>query len=214
MRSRSDEPEALIESAFDRELKEALDIDPSPEFLARVRTQLASEPEPSAWRFSWLVPAAGVVAIVVAAVVVTSRLNERPISNSADVTLPADRPEAGVAQTFRSAVAEPPRVEREGVRRAGVVRTFRSAGDGSRSAVADSKPLEVIISPDEVRGLKRLIAMVNEEDAGLAALLAEPTTLATIGQPEGEITLPPIKEITLPPIKIDPLIPETDSDTQ
>jgi len=182
MRSRSDEPDTLTESAFDRELKEALDIDPSPEFLARVRTRLASEPEPSAWRFPWLIPAAGLGAIVVAAVVVTSQRDPVVVQ-----TFGSADPDPIAVQTFRSAETDP-----------GVAQTFRSA-------VADSKPLEVIISPDEVRGLRRLIAMAAEEDANLESLLAGPTILATVG-PEGEITLPPIT--------IEPILPETDSDTQ
>jgi hypothetical protein len=47
--------------------------------------------------------------------------------------------------------------------------------------------------------------MANEGDASLESLLAGTTILATVG-PEGEITLPPIT--------IDPLNPETGSDTQ
>ena len=40
----------LGDEALDRELESALGIEPSPEFLARVRTRLASEPGTSPWR--------------------------------------------------------------------------------------------------------------------------------------------------------------------
>jgi hypothetical protein len=40
----------LTDSALDRELESALGIEPSPEFLARARTRVAAEPEPSSWR--------------------------------------------------------------------------------------------------------------------------------------------------------------------
>lgn len=39
----------LSDSQLDRELDAALGIEPSPEFVARVRTRIASEPEPSRW---------------------------------------------------------------------------------------------------------------------------------------------------------------------
>ena len=40
----------LSDSQLDRELESALGIEPSPEFLARVRTRIAAEPELSLWR--------------------------------------------------------------------------------------------------------------------------------------------------------------------
>ena len=40
---------SLSDDALDRELEAALDVEPSPEFLARVRTRLASEPSGVAW---------------------------------------------------------------------------------------------------------------------------------------------------------------------
>ena len=39
---------------WNRELEEALNVDPSPEFLARIRTRIASEPEPRRWRLAWV----------------------------------------------------------------------------------------------------------------------------------------------------------------
>lgn len=42
--------EALSDSELDREIVSAVGIDPSPEFLARVRTRIAAEPEQSPWR--------------------------------------------------------------------------------------------------------------------------------------------------------------------
>ena len=72
-------PDVLSDAQLDRELEAALGVDPSPEFLARVRTCIASEPEPAVWRRGvvsafrrtsvepmW---AAGIVGIVLAIVV-------------------------------------------------------------------------------------------------------------------------------------------------
>jgi hypothetical protein len=42
----------LTDSQLDRDLESALGIEPSPEFLARVRTRVAAEPDLSAWRLA------------------------------------------------------------------------------------------------------------------------------------------------------------------
>ena len=59
---------------IDEEIRKALQVDASPEFLARVRTRIASEPAPAAWRWSWgFAAACAVAASVVAVVVLTPR---------------------------------------------------------------------------------------------------------------------------------------------
>jgi len=57
----------LSDAQLDRELESALGIEPSPEFLARVRTRIAAEPEQSLWRQA--VWGRGVQPLVVAAIV-------------------------------------------------------------------------------------------------------------------------------------------------
>ena len=61
----------LSDSQLDCEIASAVGIEPSPEFLARVRTRLASEPEGSRWRLGVVEPVWGVaiVGIVLALVV-------------------------------------------------------------------------------------------------------------------------------------------------
>jgi hypothetical protein len=60
----------LSDSQLDRELESALGIEPSPEFLARVRTRITAEAEMSAWRLAiWGRGAQPVVVMAVAAVV-------------------------------------------------------------------------------------------------------------------------------------------------
>ena len=54
--------------SLDREIEDLLAVDPSPEFVAKVRQRVAAEPAPSSWRLSWRLVAAGVgLAAVVAA---------------------------------------------------------------------------------------------------------------------------------------------------
>ncbi len=62
---------------IDDEIKDALNVDPSPEFLARVRTRIANEPAPPAWRGSWTLAAAGAMAAVVVVAVIVSRPRSR-----------------------------------------------------------------------------------------------------------------------------------------
>jgi hypothetical protein len=59
--------EPLTDGDVDRALTTALLVEPSPEFLARVRMRIASEPAPSDWRFSWVfVAGACTIAIAMA----------------------------------------------------------------------------------------------------------------------------------------------------
>ena len=60
----------LNDAALDRQLRRALAVDPSPEFVARVRTRVANEPARTPWRASWMFAIGAVAAIVVAAIVV------------------------------------------------------------------------------------------------------------------------------------------------
>ena len=65
--------------ALDRELAAALAVDPSPEFVARVRARVANEPAPSFWRVPRLMLAAGALAVVVVAAVSVSRVDRTDV---------------------------------------------------------------------------------------------------------------------------------------
>jgi hypothetical protein len=207
MRSRSDESDALIESAFDHQLRAALDVDPSPEFLARVRVRLAAAHEPSGWRRAWLFAIAGAIAVIVVAAVVTSRSDQGAVRSGVDVSLP---PEWAVGtsvdappQDYRAAAAGAAVSGRRTELPVAGRRPRAPVAHGVRPAATSSRRHpDVLLSADEIRGLRRLIAMANAQDANLGALLAGPMILATVG-PEGEITVPPIS--------IDPLVLDIDS---
>src|SRR3954471_21843358 len=84
---------------IDDEVRQALDVDPSPAFLARVRSRIDAEPAPSAWRASWRFVAAGAVA----AGIVVGILVSRP--------LPSQTPRPDMVKAFtpehRSAATPP-----------------------------------------------------------------------------------------------------------
>jgi cytochrome c556 len=60
---------------LDRELAAALAVEPSAEFLARVRMRIAREPDPPAWRLSTMFAAAGACAVAIALVLAATQLN-------------------------------------------------------------------------------------------------------------------------------------------
>jgi len=75
--------------ALDRELAAALDVDPSPEFVARVRARIAAEPAPASWRLPRLMLAAGTCAVAIG---LSALVVPRPVSPD-------------VVQAFRPAVS-------------------------------------------------------------------------------------------------------------
>ena len=144
---------------LDRELDAALGVDPSPEFLARVRMRVVSEPIAPRWSLSHLV-LAGSALSVVAYIVVGSLVSveERPQPYS-DVVLP-----------HRSAVMEGVgfRVPHRGSRDGGPFSPApleRTSSTQARlkptPAIGVAMPLEVIVSPSEMAALQRLFGGTN-----------------------------------------------------
>ena len=142
-------PDPLNDSALEREIESLLAIEPSPEFLARVRTHIANEPEPSRWRLAWVVvPAMGACIVVFATVMVMW-----------------SRPEPVVpVQAVTPRPAPPTIVEREPpVEVPRVADPRGSAGTGtSRQRLADPFP-EVMVSEDERRAFANLLLAVQQE---------------------------------------------------
>ena len=79
--------DTLSDSAIDREIEAMLALEPSPAFLARVRTTIADASAVS--RFPRLLPAAGGLAIAMALVIVVSFLISRDETpHQADAVVP------------------------------------------------------------------------------------------------------------------------------
>ena len=179
--------EALTASALDGEIRAALDVDPSPEFLARVRTGIASEPRQAAWRWPWMFAAAGAMATLIAIAIVVSGPHE--VSS----VLPADRMplQARTVAPFSQIVPVA----------SGFSRTERSAEAFALRPASHQPPEpEVLIDPRESMALRRLIAGTREGTLDLSAAL-QATTPTTMD-------LPPLSEIAIPVITIDPITPE------
>jgi hypothetical protein len=66
--------DSLTDGEIDRALATALAVEPSPEFVARIRMHIASEPGPSDWRLSWVI-AAGACTLALAVAVTVVQMN-------------------------------------------------------------------------------------------------------------------------------------------
>jgi hypothetical protein len=178
---------------IDKEIREALDVDPSPEFLARVRTRIAAEPAPSTWRWSWGVAAA--CALAASAVLVT--VVPRP-HGARPVTAVAAPPSAIAERSSAAAVSTG-----EGGTRKSLVgpRPIRAVTQHAKSAtvrIPESEP-ELLIDQGEMRTLRRLIEGVRVGRIDLTA--------ARNSKSHAPAELEPVADIVIAPLTIDPIAP-------
>jgi hypothetical protein len=171
--------DSMNDAALDRDLERLLAVEPSPAFVAHVRTRIANEPLPSSRSFGWLF-AGGATAVAAASVAIAmfvaapprqvtpvrARLDSRSIA-SASVAVPVLRPDP---------VGVDPRVR--------PVPTHASART------------EVLFDERETRALQRLIAGVRAARVDLAPLLNE-----------ARMSPQPMDDLVIPPITIEPLAP-------
>jgi hypothetical protein len=171
---------------LESELRRALAVDPSPEFLARIRTRVAAEPVHS--RFAWTVISPIVFAIAVVAVAtVFLRRPPAPTGERATSVLAART----IATTpLTAAPSAPSRIA-----------TIASSSQSSETARhVRSMPAthvtepEVLIAADEAEALRRLILGVQQGRLHLSPALA---------------VSPPFQDIAIEPITITPIPPLT-----
>lgn len=72
--------EPMTDGDIDRALGAALAVEPSPQFLARVRMRIAREPAPSGCPLSWVFAAGASTAAIALAVIVSTQINHPPLS--------------------------------------------------------------------------------------------------------------------------------------
>ena len=196
----ADENRTMNDQSIDRALREALDVSPSPDFVARVRTRIANEPVPhslwSRWTV-WMPVTVGAVAAAIALAVLVKPAPQVPLKPdtseaAVDVPLP-------LASTVRLK-ADTTTIATTPTRVSGVVSGFPSTtlGAGGRTVVARKEP-EILISQSESAALRRLIARASEGQ------IIVDVFSASASDSSGE--LQPLPEITIPLLKIDPLVP-------
>ena len=175
------------DAALERELERALAVDPSPEFLVRVRARIADEPAPASRGFGWLF--AGVATVAAAAALV---LAVRMVS-------PARPPEAAPLLASKSigfAVIVPAVVPGT-VGPASVYAAARLRRDEQHDVPkVNARTAEPLFDARETTALQRLIADVRDARVDLTPLAKE-----------GPMPLPAMDPLVISPIVIEPLTP-------
>jgi hypothetical protein len=174
--------EGLSDEALEREIEAALGVDPSPEFLPRVRARIANERVQAGWVSSASWRWAGAVAVVTAVAVIGLWTLRNPV--------PAPR-EVRITPTAETTT---PFVERARPEPAPVAP--RSGRAAKRVSAPVEAPFEVVISQEEAVALRRLFTAIGNRRIETRAL----PDLTTALRPPS-----PIDEIVLDPIIISPL---------
>ena len=210
----------MNDTALEREIERALAVDPSPEFLVRVRARIADEPAPASRGFGWLF--AGVATVAAAAALVLAMRMVSPARPPAAAPLLASRsigsavvvPAVGPAKAghyvpkgvgrddqsqyvvsgFSRTQHESSGFSRTQRESSGFSRTQRESPGVSRTAATrSSAPL---FDARETTALQRLIADVRDARVDLAPLARE-----------GPMPLPALDPLVISPIVIEPLVP-------
>ncbi|HZM93824.1 MAG TPA: hypothetical protein VFB92_10405 [Vicinamibacterales bacterium] len=184
--------EGMSDETLEREIEAALGIDPSPEFLPRIRARIASERVNEVWLWRGLWQWAGAGVAVAGVAIIGLWILNGPASGSRDVRVanapqrPGPASDSGMVADAANSGSSPTPAP---VRRPAAY-TTRVPRD--RMAT----PPEVVISRDEAVALRQLIA----------AIAARQVEAVDIPKLEGESApIAPIEEIVLEPIELSPM---------
>jgi hypothetical protein len=151
--------EPLTEVSLQNEIESMLAVEPSPEFVARVRVRVAQEPEPRGRRpWLWAVP--GVAALVMAAIIVWPSRELAPAGPGPDPP-PSQRSRPVETFTAPAAAVSPPR--------RGPLATARAAAATAppERAIEIDLP-EVVIAENEAKTFAALVASVRRSRFAVA----------------------------------------------
>ena len=178
--------DALNDSSLDREIESLVAVDPSPEFVARVRARVAEEPEPGRWRVSWMFAAATAVAAAIVALIVWPSPEVTPASNG-----PVEAPRiAEAAPAIAPSPLPAPRLVPE---RVPAVRAVAAAIERDRAI--DIEVPEVVLADNEVKTFASLVARIRQSRFDVAIPAApNPDTPLEVKE------LPPVEPLEIEPI--------------
>jgi len=185
--------EGMSDEALEREIQAALGVDPSPEFLPRVRARIASErmQEGGLWAASWRWAGVAVAVATVAVIAVWTLRDPLPAPREVRITPPSEV----AAPSIQPARPEPsPAASPVEVPRAVSAPAVRMASSEPRPFAAVQP--EVLISADEAAALTQLFAAIGNRQLEASALPDLQSALKPPAQ---------IEEIALDPITISPL---------
>jgi hypothetical protein len=200
-----------LDPSIERDLQRALAIEPSPEFVARVRLRVADERMRAPWWSGWRMPAIAAAAIVLAVAVIWRPEPSQDFRLKAEAT--RQQAEAARQQDFRLK-AEATRQQAEAARQqdfrlkaeATRQQDFRLKAEATRRLVAtlmsgapESAPAPSIVEPEVLvpsgqrEALRRFLTSMRQGRIDGATLLAS-----------GVDAGPPV-ELSIPPLAIEPL---------
>jgi hypothetical protein len=156
----------------DREIAAALTVEPSPEFVARVRARIAHTPAPADRHPSMMLVATGSAMLALVIIVAFSRVERNGSAGASIETRAAPPPPV-------AASASP----------AGILSSARRVTTASG---ARRKDPEVLVPAHEAAALRELFAAVRDGSVDLTALVEDRSyTIVETGL-RGEIVIPPI----------------------
>ena len=182
----------MTDAALDRELQSLLDVDPSPAFVARVRAQIADEPQRSAWWPPTFV--LGGLAVAAALVIAVAVLRNVPRGTPGEAPLLASRALASVPIDIPDVVAR-----RSAVRMAAQAVRRNSHADTTAGEIIAAREPEVLVDPREAAAIRAVIVRARGGRIDLAPVLHASTPTA--------MDLGPVVELAIPEITIDPIAP-------
>lgn len=190
---------SMTDEALDRQLDAAFAVEPSPEFMARIRSRVASESTRPRWRFGWSPVAWSAGGLSLAAGVVVVALFRGPSGNVTQS--PGDHaattPAVLEVDTMR---AEPPGSDgMSGSAPAPVPRRARIVSRSLPTTVSPASEPGIVIAADEAAALRDLFGNRNKGRLSASTMLPEVSAAPA--------PLPPIELIDVPPISMNPLRP-------
>jgi hypothetical protein len=172
------------DASLEREIGSMLAVEPSPEFLARVRTRVMQEPAPGGWRLSWMLAMTSAVVAVAVAVVVWPRADVMPSSASLERPRVAELTEPAVPAT--APVVAPVRTRQ-------AARTAVAMPVTVRTIEIDLP--EVVLGENEVKAYSALVVSIRESRfAAAVPAMPSPDTPVEIKE------LPPVEPLEIEPI--------------
>jgi hypothetical protein len=177
--SREQFDEALVD-AFERELRDALAIEPSADFAQKVRARIAARRAPVVW---WRValPVAAMCVFAIGLGLWSRSTDEEKVSTSVrraglDVQLHAEDGVVPTGPVKRATTVSAAAVRGTGERESNTTRMVK------RSSAEPAPEPEVIVPPDRALALRRFLEMarsgaVNEETLKPVAAAASPSVL-------------------------------------
>jgi hypothetical protein len=180
--------DAVNDPSLDREIESLLAVEPSPEFLARVRARVAAEPAPGGWR-TWMLVVPGVAVVAIAVLIVWPSREQAPNHHAPALPVSQQTAEAVLPVIPPAASSEGSRVRSRSIPRG----ALPSAAPTDRAIDIDLP--EVVIAENEVRTFAALVATIRQRRFDVA-VPAAPDLDAPLEVKE----LPPVEPIEIEPI--------------